>query len=231
MACFGDETLDGRARVPGAPRPARRRHLRRRDLGRADRERLRARRPPALPARADAARRRRRASSSAGSTRSASTPAAKTASSGPRPRPRCASSNANAGSTPDGVCGPATHHRARVSVGSLAAARSPAVRERDTLRRAPAPPRRPARSSSSSTPALARARARRRAAGCVDEGAIVALDAVRRRPRACSPRRPTRSAPTCASRSPPATEPGARCAYFAQPDLPLRGRALPRATA
>ena len=73
-------------------------------------------------------------SCNAGSTRSASTPAGRTASSDRRPRPRSAQFQRERGIEPDGVCGPATIN-ALMSVGTLAAGSVAVVRERESLRR------------------------------------------------------------------------------------------------
>ena len=115
------EAGDVRRRAPSAavrafqdaPRAARRRHLRRRDLGRAGRERLPPRRPPALPAVARCCAATTSPSSSAARTRSASTPAARTASSGRRPTRRLLEFQRNSGPRPDGICGPDDARRAR----------------------------------------------------------------------------------------------------------------------
>ena len=91
-----------------APRAARRRHLRTRDLGRADRERRSASATGCCTCAGRCCAATTSPSCSAGSTRSASTRAARTASSDRRPKPRSAQFQRDAGLATDGVCGPAT---------------------------------------------------------------------------------------------------------------------------
>ena len=105
---------------------------------------------------------------------------------------------------PDGVCGPATI-AALVTVGSLAAGRSPRFASATCLRRQRVDACATVACSSSSTPGSPRS-ARPPAGGCSTRARRS-----RSTPRAtttrCSPRRPTRSPPTCASRSSPEPSP------------------------
>ena len=141
-------------------------------------------------------------------------------------RRAAASSSATPGSTADGVCGPDDRSLARVDRRSarLADGSVASVREREALRRGP---RRLAgrRVFLAVDPGLEALGDRRRARPAGDAGAIVVLDTSGRRPRACSPRRPTASSADLFVAVRTGDEPGLPLLLLRVRTLPVRGRA------
>ena len=109
-------------------------------------------------------------------------------------------------------------------------ARSPSVRERETLRRAP---RRldGLRVFLVVEPGDGRARARGRRERWATLGAVVALDVSGDDPSVLDRARPTASAPARSSRSTEQRRARRALRLLREPDVPLRGRPLPRAAA